>query len=322
MLVVKTGIEVLRQKSKRPRAALPVWVPPADTCLARPRQRYVLIFGKAGWCKLLPGSVQSLWGANGSAHSLIDVITSDPTMPNVCPRGAIQTGAAAEVAALSKERAWTAQAEAQGETFYPLAIEAGGTLNARFHEFLQLLAVASSPSPAERAAFMAFALQRVRAVSLKGTCAIILARPVSRTAPGGVHRRWALPLIQPKPRPCAAASLPPPHVLSHGLRGLVLSQTPRRLGPRSRCLLLCPPPTPSAPDAWPQPQRRSSSFSHPTCKYFRTPTPAPLSLRAPVVVCLLCRSSQPVSQIFSREVTSSLVRIASQSVTPCSASVR
>ena len=57
---------------------------------------------------------------------------SDPTMPNVCPRGAIQTGAAAEVAALSKERAWTAQAEAQGGTFYPLAIEAGGTLNARF----------------------------------------------------------------------------------------------------------------------------------------------------------------------------------------------
>ena len=57
-------------------------------------------------------------------------------MPNVCPRGAIQTGAAAEVAALSKERAWTAQAEAQGGTFYPLAIEAGGTLNARFHEFL------------------------------------------------------------------------------------------------------------------------------------------------------------------------------------------
>jgi hypothetical protein len=65
-------------------------------------------------------------------------------MPNVCPRGVIQTGAAAEVAALSKGRAWTAQAEAQGKTFYPLAltfdfcpaIEASGTLNARFHEFL------------------------------------------------------------------------------------------------------------------------------------------------------------------------------------------
>ena len=76
---------------------------------------------------------------------------------------------------LSKERAWTAQAEAQGKTFYPLAltfdfcpaIEASGTLNARFHEFLQLPAVASSPSPSERAALLAFALQRIRAVSLK-----------------------------------------------------------------------------------------------------------------------------------------------------------
>ena len=67
-------------------------------------------------------------------------------MPNVCPRGAVQTGAAAEVAALSKERAWTAQAEAQGETFHPLAIGADGTLNARFHEFLQLPTVASSPN--------------------------------------------------------------------------------------------------------------------------------------------------------------------------------
>ena len=96
-------------------------------------------------------------------------------------------------------------------------------------------------------------------------------------------------------------SYPHPHALSHGLRGLVLSQTPRRLGPRSRCLLLCPPPpTPSAPDAWPQPQRRSSSFSHPTCKYYRTSTPAPLSLRAPVVVCLLCRSSQSVFFLLHR----------------------
>ena len=71
-----------------------------------------------------------LWGAGGSANCLIDVITSDPlrwwfaccvdlvsqsydpAVPNVRPRGAIKTGAAAEVAALSKERAWTAQAEA------------------------------------------------------------------------------------------------------------------------------------------------------------------------------------------------------------------
>ena len=67
-----------------------------------------------------------LWGAGGSANCLtltfdflIDVTTSDPTMPNFCPRGAIQIGAAAKVAALSKKRAWTAQAEAQGEPSIP-----------------------------------------------------------------------------------------------------------------------------------------------------------------------------------------------------------
>ena len=125
-------------------------------------------------------------------------------MPN------LPSGAAAEVAALSKERAWIAQAWAQGETLYPRAIEAGSTLNARFHEFLQLLAVASSPSPSERAAFLAFALQRIRAVSPKGTCPIILPRPVSRTAPGGVHRHATLPLVQPKPRPRVAAFVSPP----------------------------------------------------------------------------------------------------------------
>ena len=36
------------------------------------------------------------------------------------------------------------------------------------------------------------------------------ARPVSRTAPGGVHRRGALPLIQPKPRPRVSAFVSPP----------------------------------------------------------------------------------------------------------------
>ena len=66
------------------------------------------------------------------------------------------------------------------------------------------------------------------------------------------------------------------------------------LGPARGACSCGLPPTPSAPDAWPQPQRRSSSFSHPTC-YCRTPTPAPPSVRAPIVVCLLCKSSPSVS---------------------------
>ena len=80
-----------------------------------------------------------LWGANGSANCLIDVITSDPTMPNVCPRGAVQTGAAAEVAALSKGRAWTAQAEAQGETSIPSLLRLAVPLMPAFTGFFNFL---------------------------------------------------------------------------------------------------------------------------------------------------------------------------------------
>ena len=80
---------------------------------------------KAGAIGSKAPSTQILTGFLWLWYCPIGVITSDPTMPHVCPRGAIQTGAAAEVAALSKERAWTAQAKAQGGNFYPLAIEAG-----------------------------------------------------------------------------------------------------------------------------------------------------------------------------------------------------
>ena len=72
---------------------------------------------------------------------------------------------------------------------YPLAIEAGGTLNAHLREFLRTLAVASFPSLSERAVFLAFALQRPRAVSLKEFRVIILARPVSR-APLACPQTW------------------------------------------------------------------------------------------------------------------------------------
>ena len=204
------------------------------------------------------------------------VISSDPKVPDVCPRGAAKTGADAEVAALSKERDWTAQAEAQGKSqsqggnFYTLAIKAGGTLNARFHDFPQLLSVASSPSSSERSAFLAFALQRIRTVSLKGTRAIILARPVSRTAPGGVHRRGALPLIQLKPRPRASSfGSPPPSPQPRAAWAGAFPDALPPWAPLARGACSCGlPPTPSAPNAWPQPQRRSSSssssFSHPT----------------------------------------------------------
>jgi hypothetical protein len=94
----------------------------------------------------------------GCRNQLTGVVTCDPCRKDICVRAAARAGSAAEGAALGKEMSWTAQAEAQGETFYPLAIEAGGAVNERFREFLVSLASSSSPSPPERALFLGYAL--------------------------------------------------------------------------------------------------------------------------------------------------------------------
>ena len=86
-------------------------------------------------------------------NQLTDVATCGPCRKDICVRAAARAGAAAEEAALGKERSWAAQAEAQGETFYPLA-----AVYVRFPNFLVTLASSSSSSPPERALFLGYAL--------------------------------------------------------------------------------------------------------------------------------------------------------------------
>ena len=81
------------------------------------------------------------------------------SQPNI-PRAAIQSGTAAEVAALGKKRSWTAQGSdllppATGAVRYDRGWRC--LLNAHFHQFLRILAVASSSSPSEQP-FMALDL--------------------------------------------------------------------------------------------------------------------------------------------------------------------
>ena len=107
-------------------------------------------------------------------------------------------------------------------------------------------------------------------------------------------------MIQPKPRPRVAAFVsPPPRPQPRAAWAGAFPDAPPPWAPLAVPAPV-PPPTPSATDAWPQPHRRSSSFSHPTCKYYRTSAPAPPSFRVPVVVCLLCSqsffSSVPLAQ--------------------------
>ena len=163
-------------------------------------------------------------------------------------------------AALGKERSWIAQAEAKGETFYPLAIEAGGAVNERFREFVVTLASSSSPSPPERALFLGYALQRIRAVSLKGVFAIILGRPTSPGAPGGLHTRGSLPLAQPKPRPLGKPFAP----RGSPARGLAWRSPPRHGPPPWGADI--PPPVPARVPASQFPQQSPSP----------SPSPAPL----------------------------------------------
>ena len=81
---------------------------------------------------------------------------------------------------------------------------------------------------------MVFAMRRVCAVSLKGTFAIIYARPVSRTAPGSVHKSGALPLAleSTKARSQAATFVsPPPRPWQHAARPGVFPEAPPHWSP-------------------------------------------------------------------------------------------
>ena len=96
---------------------------------------------------------------------------------------------------------WAAQAEAQGETFYPLAIEAGGAVNERFREFLVKLASSSSPSPPEVPSFLVTPFNASVRLASRVCVPSSSGGPTSPGAPGGLHTRGSLPLAQPKPRP-------------------------------------------------------------------------------------------------------------------------
>ena len=117
-----------------------------------------------------------------------------------------------------------------------------------------------SPSPPERALFLGYALQRIRAVSLKGVCAIVLGRPTSPGAPGGLHTRGSLPLAQPKSRPLGRPFAP----RGSPARGLAWRSPPRGGSPPLGADM--PPPVPARVPAPQFPQQSPSP----------SPSPAPL----------------------------------------------
>ena len=94
-------------------------------------------------------------------------------------------------------RNWLLLALSQGDTFLPLAHEAGGRLGAQALDFLDVLPAAAGGSQSGRVAFKTYAFQRLRATNFRGVALLINSRPVLRTGPEVPPERGALPLPPP-----------------------------------------------------------------------------------------------------------------------------
>ena len=132
--------------------------------------------------------------------TLTDVRTADVTGLEECVAAANRPGAAADMSANIKNRKWLPLTEAQGYLFVPLVVESGGRVGDSALEFINRLSYSAGGSLSDRLAFVTFALQRIRALTVKGTAEIILSRPFSRDAPGGVPLRGEFPLASSMPR--------------------------------------------------------------------------------------------------------------------------
>jgi hypothetical protein len=157
----------------------------------------------------------ALRDSSGHFRVITDVRTAVATVDGVCPGAAATPGHAAASIATGKDTKWLPQAAAQGLRFYALVIECGGRLGVGAFDFVSALAAKAGGSSAERDAFTTYALQRLRAISMKGTCDIVIGRTPLGAVPR-VPRRVFLPLGQPMPRPAATRprGIPPPVALS------------------------------------------------------------------------------------------------------------
>ena len=197
------------------------------------------------------------------------------------------------MAAPSKERDWTAKAEAQGGTFHPPHYWDWRNPECLFSRVSSNACCCLVPFAFWESSFPGLCVVAYLYSHLPGKLCNHSCPTRFSDCPWGCPQTWGPALDSTEATPtCCSLRIP----LSHGLRGLVLSQTPRRLGPRSRCLLLGPPPPPHRAPQMPGLSRNGASLPSPTphVNITERPPQPPPSLRVPVVVCLLCRSSQSV----------------------------
>ena len=128
---------------------------------------------------------------------ITDVRTIAGADSRYCSTAASIPGHGAAWGACQKNHDWLLLALSQGDTFLPLAHEAGGRLGAQALDFLDVLSAAAGGSQSDRVAFKTYALQRLHATTFRGVALLINSRPVLRTGPEVPPERGALPLPPP-----------------------------------------------------------------------------------------------------------------------------
>jgi hypothetical protein len=146
-----------------------------------------------------------------SPDGIIDVRTALAALQGSCLGAAATAGHAAAQAASAKELKWHPQAQAQGLRFFAFVIEDGGFLGGGARGFSDFIAARMGGSIAKRNAFITYAVQSVRVVSMKAVCDILLDRAPMGAIPR-VPRRTFLPLGQPKGQPAVTQ----PRVIPRG----------------------------------------------------------------------------------------------------------
>ena len=151
---------------------------------------------------------------NTQVDTVTGVRTADTTSPKEGTSAAARAGAAADTPGMPKNKKWLPLTFSQNTRFMQLVIESSGRLGLgdAALDFIERLPHSAGGSPSDRAAFTTHVLQRFRALTAKGSAAVILARPSSRGAPGDIPLLVALTLaasVPGAPLGLFVAKLPP-----------------------------------------------------------------------------------------------------------------
>ena len=147
-----------------------------------------------------------LKGKDQLVNFILDVRTCDPATSDICVLAFRCPGAAADAGAKEKIKKWGSYVDAQGDSFIPLCIEAGGRVGPPVEDFIDRITQKIGNTTAEKGAFKTYCWQRIYMASQLGVAKTIRANAPFPCGPChvGPHRgTWNIgtPVHQPREGP-------------------------------------------------------------------------------------------------------------------------